>query len=316
MEIRSIITEALSRANLVPRRQNRQTASDDLVQSAYILLQGIVSQYNNDNYLSFSQREIDLPCKKLIHIYDEDDTLKGDHNLYFSSTDQLNAYELTEEDYKEQVWAMIADRQHDNVVYTVIAVSTSEETVYQWQANPNQDFNSRYQQMKRYIDSYHIQVRGVAKINTLMIKVPTAGAEAVKLAFVPRAEFDKYYRNELAWTFTQLSEGEWLIETKAYALSGADKLRMDYNEAIRIDLDTDLRVPDAYIELLTCALTYKLAVKYPRMDDAQTTKLAAELQTMLDNVSTPKADVKLVKRDSYDVNDFTYWGVVSGRFLY
>jgi hypothetical protein len=52
------------------------------------------------------------------------------------------------------------------------------------------------------------------------------------------------------------------------------------------------------------------------MDDSKVTQLAAEMQTMLDNVSAPKADVKLVKRDSYDVNDYTYWGVVSGRFLY
>ena len=82
MEVRSIITEALSRSNVVPRRQ---PAPGDLVQSAYQLLKGLVSQYNNDNYLSFTQRQIDVPAKRYIHIYDEEDTLKGEHNLYFDS---------------------------------------------------------------------------------------------------------------------------------------------------------------------------------------------------------------------------------------
>lgn len=314
MEIRTIITESLSRANIVPRRQ---PAPGDLVQSAYNLLQGVINQFNNDNYLAFTQRQISLPCKKLIHIYDEDDTLAGENNLYFNTPEDLSGYTITEEDYHNNVWAMVNDGQHDNVLYTIISISTPGGVQYQWVGHPNPDeFNTRYQGMKRYIESYHIHVKGVAKLNTLMIAIPTAGAEAVKLAFVPRSDFDRYYRNELAWTFSQFAEGEWLIETKSYALAGSNKLRLDYNEAVRFDLDTDLRVPDAYLELLTVALTYKLAVKYPRMDDTKVANLAAELQTMIDNVSAPKADVKLVKRDSYDVNDYTYWGVVSGRFLY
>ena len=308
MEIRTIITEALSRANIVPRRQ---PAPGDLVQSAYNLLQGAINQYNNDNYLAFTQRQISLPCKKLIHIYDEDDTMLSDTEKVFKTVSEMNAYVPSVEEAVEDVWAMVMTDK--NTVYHIVETLGA----YHWEPMSEVDeFDIRYQDMKRYIESYHIHVKGVAKLNTLMIAIPTAGAEAVKLAFVPRSDFDRYYRNELAWTFTQMSEGEWLIETKSYALAGANKLRLDYNEAVRFNLDTDLRVPDAYLELLTVALTYKLAIKYPRMDDSKVTQLASELQTMIDNVSTPKADVKLVKRDSYDVNDYTYWGVVSGRFLY
>ena len=314
MEIRSIITEALSRANVVPRRQ---PAPGDLVQSAYNLLKGIIGQFNNDNYLSWTQREIDLPSKKLIHIYDEIDTFAGDNNLYFATASDLANYELTITDFENDVWAMITDCHHDTVIYTVIAVHNGDDVTYDWSPNPSVDeFNVRYQQMKRYAESYHIHVKGVAKLNTLMVKVPTASVEAIDLHFVPRAKFDQHYRNDLVWTFTEGAEGEWIIETKPYSLTSATKLRLDYNESIRIDLDTDLRVPDAYIELLTVALTYKLAVKYPRMDDSKMAQLAIDLQTMIDNVATPKADVKMVKRESYDVNDYTYWGIVSGRYLY
>lgn len=54
MNVRDIITEALSRANIVPRRQ---AARGDIVETAYRLLQGIVKRYNNNNYLSFTQNE-------------------------------------------------------------------------------------------------------------------------------------------------------------------------------------------------------------------------------------------------------------------
>ena len=68
MEVRTIITEALSRANVVPRRK---TAPGDLVTTAFQLLQGIIAQYNKDNYLSFTQASLDLPAKRYIHIYGE-----------------------------------------------------------------------------------------------------------------------------------------------------------------------------------------------------------------------------------------------------
>ena len=47
---RSIITEALARANLVSRRQS---APADMTESAYQLLRGIAARYSNDNLLQF-----------------------------------------------------------------------------------------------------------------------------------------------------------------------------------------------------------------------------------------------------------------------
>lgn len=48
--VRALITEALSRSNLVSRRQS---ASADMVESAFRLLKGIASKYSNDNLLTF-----------------------------------------------------------------------------------------------------------------------------------------------------------------------------------------------------------------------------------------------------------------------
>lgn len=69
--IRDIITEALSRANIVPRRQ---AAPGAMVETAFRALKGIISRYNNDNLLAFTQNTYTFSPNKhsIIHIYDTD----------------------------------------------------------------------------------------------------------------------------------------------------------------------------------------------------------------------------------------------------
>lgn len=311
MEVRTIITEALSRANIVPRRQ---PAPGDLVQTAFMLLQGIISQYNKDNYLSFTQATLDLPAKRYIHIYDEIDTLGGENNMYFDDADQLSAYELTEEDYDNNVWAMINDGQHLNVIYTVLSISTPSGPVYQWQPHVQDGFNPRYQQMRRYCESYHIQVPNVVKLNSLYINRGEVYG-LLKLNFVPYAEFDAYINNDLYWTWNDGAEGEWMIEIKPILASQALKLRMAYNKGYKIDLDSDIRIPDNYIELLIVSLTQKLATKFPRLDDAQMLRLENDVKNMLANVRTPKADAKMVLRDNHYDRGMTAQDVLCGRMF-
>lgn len=309
MDVRTLITESLSRANIVPRRQ---AAPGYLVEDALLLLQGIISKYNNDNYLAFTQNTIDLPASRLIHIYGEENTLGGEHNLYFDSADALSSYEITEEDYENDVWAYLNDGQHPNVIYHIVKPL---QDVYSWVPAPNQELNPRFQQMKKYADACHVKIDNVNKLNTLHVNRGEVYG-MLKLHFLPRDDFDGYVDNDLFYTYTPLAEGEWLIEVKPYVASGAVKLRLAYNVGFKVDIDTDIRIPDAYIELLTVALTHKLAVKYPRLDDAQMQRLEKEVGVMLDNVRTPKADTKTVKRESFETRGYTPADVMAGRMFY
>lgn len=310
MDVRTIIVESLSRANLVPRRQ---AAPGYLVEDALVLLQGICSKYNNDNYLSFTQSDLLLPSERIIHIYDVVDSFKGENDMFFDTEDELSSYELTEEDYVKNVWAMINDGRHDTVVYSVISIGTPLGPQYQWQAHPHQDYNPRYQCMLKYIRAYHVQVPNISKLNSLNI-YRGADLEMVKVHFLPRDEFDAY-ANSLYWTYTPMAEGEWLLETKQ-CVTAAPKLKLAYNKGFDVDLDTDLRVPDAYIELLTVALTHKLAIKYPRLDDAQMQRLEREVATMLENVRTPKADTKYVTRETSYPDGYNAHDVMAGRMFW
>lgn len=310
MEVRSIITEALSRANVVPRRQ---TAPGDLLMSAYKLLVGIVSKFNNDNFLAFTQMGLDLPARTVIHLYDKTDTMLGENNIVFETAEALSSYPITEQEYEDGVWGFINDGAHDRVVYSIIKLSGEGFVQYQWLPHPNQDgFNPRHQQILQYAKAYHVNVPGVSKLNTLNIN-RNQPYGMLKLNFVPHADFDSYASSDLLWTFKELSQGEWIIKIKPYIAAQSVKLKLDYNKAVEFDLDTDLRIPDAYVELLTVALTYKLALAYPRMDDAQVERLKTELGDMINNVRTPKADTKQVLRDDGYDDRSSYWGVVGGR---
>lgn len=307
MNVRTLIVEALNRANIVPRRQ---AAPGDKVEDGLKLLKGLTGRFNNDNFLAFTQCQADLPSVRYIHIFDEDDTGKGENDMVFQTRAQLLAYTPTEEDFENQVYGMAKDSTS-----TYFRVTRDGDGFGWFEVEHPDEYEQRYQQMKRYCETYHIRIREVAKLNSLSVnRGNTYGM--LKLHFEPRAGFDSYVANELLWTWTEGAEGEWFIEVKQYVSANASKLRLDYNRALKFDLDTDLRIPDAYLELLIVALTHKLAVKYPRVDDAQMQRLENEVGVMLENVRTPKADARqVVREDCWGDSTGTFEGVLQGRMF-
>ena len=310
--VREIIKEACVRINLVPRRQ---AIPGDIMENAYLLLQGIVSKYNNDNLLAWTQNNIMLQNHELIHIYDTSDVLKGEYNLYFDTANELHNYELTEEDYENDVWAIVKDSP--NVLFKAMQVGT----VYTWQGVPvNEPYPQRYQEMKRYESMEHVQVRNVAKINSLyMTSVANQPYnEMYKLDFVNHTDFDKYSVSSPVFTYTQKSENEWLIQLKPVTASQNYRIKLNYNESVEFDIDSDLYIPDNYVELLIVALAHKLALQYPRLDDAHMQRLENEVRVLVDNVRTPKASDRMLVRDDYFANEYatSQYDLLTGRGMF
>ena len=288
--VKEIIVEAATRVNLAPQRN----PYPKVVENGYRLLKGIVHKYNYDNLLSWTQNSIIIPKAEFIHIYDNNDVLKGKYNLYFDNEDELNAYHLTEEDYVNNVWAVVKGK---DCYYTVLPNSG----VYLWSLN-QADGSQRYQEMKRYESMVHVQVRDVAKINSIYV-ISNSGEpykEHYKLDFVNHTDYDKFANTNPVFTYTQKAEGEWLIEIKP-CIGNYQRLKLTYNESISFpeDEDTDLFIPDNYVELLIVALAHKLALEFPRIDDAQMQRLEQEVKVLVDNVRVPKAEDRLLLRNDY-----------------
>ena len=293
MEIRSLIQEACCRVNICPRRQ---AVPGDIVENAYRLLRGIVAKYNSDCLLSWTQKSMIVPKAPVVHIYDETDVIKGKYNLYFDNAEQKDAYELSQEDYDNDVWALV--KTDSNVIYKVMPVGTPEGTVYTWYGWPvpaGQPYPQRYQEMLEYQNMLHVQIRDVAKINSLYVVSETGQP----------------------YTYTQKSEGEWVLEIKPYMYMNNTRLKITYNEGIEFDIDSDLFIPDNYTELLIVALAHKLALMYPRLDEAQMNRLEKEVQVLVDNVRTPKAEDRILLRDNYwdDYGRMTQYDLLTGGYM-
>lgn len=308
--VREIIKESCCRVNITPRRQ---AVPGDIMENAYRLLKGIVAKYNSDNLLAWTQNNIILQNHELIHIFDESDVLKGEFNKYFNTLDELNSYPLTEEDYDNNVWAIVKGQDG---YWAPLPHSGS----YLWSYNTDVENNQRYQEMRAYESMEHVQVRDVAKIDSLYLISNTNQPyrEHYKLEFASHSDFDKYINTANVFTYTQKSEGEWLIQLKPNVAKQNYRLKLNYNEAMEFDLDSDLYIPDNYVELLIVALAHKLALQYPRLDDAQMTRLENEVRVLVDNVRTPKASDRILQRDDYFgvTGNMSQSELMSGYWLY
>lgn len=313
--VREIIKESCARINLVPRRQ---AVPGDILENAYKLLKGVVNKYNFDNLLNWTQNSIIVPNSNLIHFYDETDFVKGDNNLYFDNADELSAHIITEEEYENATWAIV--KEVPNVVYSIIRIAVPGDVQYQWQPHEQHEpYSQRYQEMKRYEAMQHVQVRDVVKINSIYAISNTNEPykEHFKLDYINHTDFDKYSNTSRVYTYTQKSEGEWVIEIKPLFAQQHYRLKINYNEAIKFDLDSDLYIPDNYIELLIVALAHKLAIMYPRLDEAQMNRLQQEVQVLIDNVRTPKAQDRMILRNDYwdNYGKMSQNDLLSGRWI-
>lgn len=313
MEIRTIITEACTRINLVPRRQ---AVPGDIVENAYRLLKGIVAKYNSDCLLSWTQKSVIVPKSPVIHIYDETDVIKGDNNLYFDTVAEMNShvFDLNEID---KLWCIV--KEVPNTYYTVQVETSNPLTFVTIPHEVNEPYPQRYQDMLAYQNMLHFQVRDVAKINSIYVVSETGQPykEFYNLDFVNHTDYDRFMNSSRVFTYTQKSEGEWVVEIKPYIYLNNNRLKITYNESIEFDIDSELFVPDNYIELLIVALAHKLALMYPRLDESQMNRLQQEVQVLVDNVRTPKAEDRILLRNNYwdDYGCMTQYDLLTGGYM-
>ena len=319
LSVREIIKEACTRINLVPRKQ---AVPGDILENAYKLLKGVADKYNKDNLLSWTQNSLILPNVPVIHVFDETDALKGEYNLYFNNLEEMSAYDITEEDAINHAWALVKD--HPTSLFTVMTIHPAPDmTIYTWaERGMTEPYPQRYQEMKRYESMYHVKIRNVDKINSIYVITPTNEEyrEITKLDFINHTDYDRFGNNTKTFTYTQKSQGEWLIEIKPLVSRQPKpyRLKFNYNEGIQFDLDSDLFIPDNYIELLIVALAHKLAIMYPRLDEAQMNRLQNEVSVLVDNVKTPAATDRMIIREDYwkGPRRMTQQELMSGDWLY
>lgn len=309
ISVRALIEEAYYRAGIVPGRGMKPRG--DQMESALELLKGIVKRYNNDNYLSCLQNEYVIRDPAVaIHIFNGKDDLCLPENSVIVDTfaDLPTASDYA--DVYDDMYGFCEDAKD-----SLCKIRIQNDT-YFWYSFPITTVNYRIQQAYRYMDMKHIVLPNVEKILSVMVNSGSASVEWYKLAFLPFSEFDSAPNTANVFTYMQRGDNEWVIKVKPFLAQQNIVLKLVYNEALDIDIDKDLFIPDSYIELLIVALTHKLALVHPRLDEAQMNRLTADLQAMQNNVKTPKAEAKMILRDSaIDQYNCSYEGILHGTFL-
>lgn len=316
LSVREIIKEACTRINLVPRKQ---AVPGDILENGYKLLKGVVDKYNKDNLLSWTQNSLILPNVPLIHVYDTTDALKGEYNYYFNTVEEMSNYQFETEDI-DKVWCIVKDVP--NTYYTVQVDTSHPITFVTVPHQVTEPYSQRYQEMIRYQAMYHVQIRDVAKINSIYLISPSNEEyrEITNLDFVNHTDFDKFGPNTKTFTYTHKSQGEWFIEIKPVVSRQSQqyRLKFNYNEGFTFDLDSELYIPDNYIELLIVATAHKLALMYPRLDEAQMNRLQTEVYVLIDNIKTPNAVDRMIIREDYwrRQRRMTQQELMNGSWLY
>lgn len=325
--VRDIITEALSRANIVPRRQ---AARGDMVESTYQLLLGIVKKYNNDNFLAFTQDEMNIAIKSpTVHIYHEDESVITPLNFGYEEwinnvpgQGEMHGRPAPTKELYDLHWRWIVKGNRSWSESWVIDVATPSGVIYDWTGGPMPDYQQAlannegyWQKVHEAIQMQHLPHSSIAKISSIMMKCNSD--EYIKLSFVPYQEFNNYTYSDLVYTYVEKSENEWLLLFKKGLVASAPLLKVIYNKSLELDLNSDLYIPDSYVELLITALTHKLAIVYPRLDQNQMQRLEAELIAAQQNVKTPKADSKYITREIDDESyRGSYMGILTGAHLW
>jgi len=334
--VRDVITEALARANLVNRRQE---APGNMLENALNLLRGIASDYSRHNLLQFLRRELVLPDQ----IIDEDHYILSDQ--YVMGVNFFIVHDIEELPPVEEALTLYHPLGYDGDRSTFSLYNPGGDIVWRrmnWQtkeqamAHLTGDLGERA--IKEFIpggwkdklilgiidpeikdDYVDVVVENLADIKEAYYEHNQLQRD-LKLPFVSFEDFYNGGYGENVYTWQHISDTK--VELRftprftEYARSG--KIRVIYNLAYAIDLDTTMKIPDIYEELFVTALTYKLAVRFPRLDPAHTERLKTTLDEIEHSVMTPTRANKMILRETGNSNN-TLWSLDqlnSGSFIF
>lgn len=139
------------------------------------------------------------------------------------------------------------------------------------------------------------------------------GNEFNDLRFVAFEQFHSE-PDDYVYTWKYNTEGKIEIYFKKEFVKSHSVVNVIVNKELSYDLNDELKVPEIYVELFTSALTYKLALTYPRMDASQVTMLKQELTELEGQVKALVSSNKILTRNVGNISDRAAF--MSGSFLF
>jgi len=338
--VRSVITEALARANLVARRQ---PAPGNMVENAYALLKGIAADYSRHNLLQFLRREVVLPTQGI----QETQYILGNGyvegtNFWFVNTDGSDVPPVP----SAGIWSMARCWDKANSVWDIYSdPEHAGEGVWRRTNYPDQEtamthLNGAVVLIREpgvkplniigttdmdipndWVDAVVENIADVKELYWRLTSSPMANTDR-PLQFVSYEDFNDSAYGLQVYTWQPISDTKIELKLKPMFLQKFNnatgcELVMVYNVGYSFDLDSVLKIPDIYQELFITALTYKLAVQFPRLSPEHTERLRLTMVDIENSLKTSTRANKFVTRDPSTNNNLCELAQLqSGSFIF
>lgn len=155
---------------------------------------------------------------------------------------------------------------------------------------------------------------GITEINSAFCKAENT-IDWMPMNFV---SVESFYDGTLPdWTYSwqPCGQNEFYLYLKPRFVYQNRKVKLIYNIQISLGLDDAVNLPIAYVELLTRALAYKMAVDKPRASDTKRNELLGELNKLEAQLKANNADNRILTRD-VGMRNFDMGVLKSGSFIF
>ena len=155
---------------------------------------------------------------------------------------------------------------------------------------------------------------GITEINSAFCKAENT-IDWMPMNFV---SVESFYDGTLPdWTYSwqPCGQNEFYLYLKPRFVYQNRKVKLIYNIQISLGIDDAVNLPIAYVELLTRALAYKMAVDKPRASDTKRNELLGELNKLEAQLKANNADNRILTRE-VGMRNFDMGVLKSGSFIF
>lgn len=176
------------------------------------------------------------------------------------------------------------------------------------------DIDEEHQEDYLPVDIY---AKDIKKVNRVYWRAKDDGGlgSYVELQYASPDDFDGYPEGSGIYTYQPINDMQVVLKMKLLPNEGTE-FKVMYNRKWSIGLDDDLRIPEQYEELFITALTYKLALTFPRLSSEQVKLLKEDLDDMIKNVATASRAHKYVSRSTQLRGAVSRADFISGRMFF
>ena len=274
--VRDIITEAFNRANLVPRKRDLPA---DMLTSGLNLLKGVLQDFSNKKYIQAYKSEFDFKPTK-------EKTIVGAYIVKEAFTEKVhivdNIIEVPEANVQN-----VGEFYFVRDTKKLLKCEKIDDT-YVWNEleDPTVVFSV-------YPD---IEIKDLMTPTVGLFKEANGSLDFVQMNFISYDEFYSAGYGDYIISWKPYSAGAYEIFVKPRFLNQGRLVKIIYNIVMDYKDNDVISLPTPYLELLTRALAYQVAVNYPRTDATKVTLLEKQYEELSRNLEASNASQRILTR--------------------